>query len=259
MSTIANSPQREAGFDAAKLADDLAFASKGGTVIEVAALAVPINLDDAISVQMMSLAHASPAETTWKIAVTPSGDGVRAPMFPLIDQSVSQADFAYRDGQRLEVEIAVRLGTSLPPKLDAVYQRDDIAAAISTVFLGIEVLEKRMSGTPAYLLRFADRLDNGGYIIGPALPQELIDTVGGMPLQVTVADHVIFDAPSAHPKADVLSWLLAYANNPTRPADSLVAGEFLTTGSLCGAIDLPRSGLVHCTLDGRWVMKVMFS
>jgi 2-keto-4-pentenoate hydratase len=258
MSTTAEPTEYPSVFDGATLADRLVKAGESGTLIEADALGVPSSIEDAIAVQMISLAQARPAETTWKIAVTPAGEGVRAPMFPLLDQARSQADFAYRNGQRLEVEIALRLGTSLPPKLDGSYSRADIDAAVGTVFLGIEVLEKRISGTPAYLLRYADRLDNGGYVIGPVLPNTVIDTVERMPLSVTAAGQTIFDAPSGHPKGDVLSWLLAYANNPNRPSDSLAAGEFVTTGSLCGAVDLPTSGTVQCVLNGQWTMDVVF-
>lgn len=258
MNSDFDATQRFSQFDANKLADQLASASASGVLIDAAELAVPSSLEDAIGVQMISLAKARPAETTWKVAVAPSGEGVRAPMFPLVDQAVSPVTFGFRDGQRLEVEIALRLGAPLPPRLDGEYSRAEIATAIGAVFLGIEVLEKRIAGTSAYLLRYADRLDNGGFIIGPALPNSVIDTVGDMSLRVMASGQVIFEGPAAHPKGDVLSWLLAYANNPERPSGSLSAGEFVTTGSLCGAVDLPTSGAVTCALKDQWTMSVVF-
>ena len=258
MNTVVNPKDVPSEFDARQLADQLAAAGRDGVFLEASGLAVPDSIDEAIAVQMLLLDQARPLEITWKIAMTQSGDGVRAPMFPLIDQAVSTMDWPYHSGQRLEVEIGLRLATALPVRPDAGYTRADIAAAVGAVFLGIEVLEKRMSGTPDYLLRYADRLDNGGYIIGPQLPSALLDTVGGMPLQVSAAGQIIFDAPAGHPKGDVLSWVLAFANNPHRPADSLQAGEFVTTGSLCGAVDLPAAGEVRCTLDGELRMQAMF-
>jgi hypothetical protein len=40
----------------------------------------------------------------------------------------------------------------------------------------------------------------------------------------------------------VLTWLLAYANDKLRPHTSLRKGALITTGTLCGAIELKTRG-----------------
>ncbi|CDZ64678.1 Hypothetical protein NGAL_HAMBI2605_31180 [Neorhizobium galegae bv. orientalis] len=59
-----------------------------------------------------------------------------------------------------------------------------------------------------------------------------------IPLMLWLNKQVAFDDAAQHPTKDVLTWLCDYANDRSRPASSLRAGAIITTGSLCGAVDV---------------------
>ncbi|NKF32899.1 2-keto-4-pentenoate hydratase, partial [Pseudomonas sp. BGM005] len=56
------------------------------------------------------------------------------------------------------------------------------------------------------------------------------------------AGRTIYDGPAQHPKGDVLTWLVEYANDGLRPETSLKAGALITTGTLSGAVVLTEPG-----------------
>jgi 2-keto-4-pentenoate hydratase len=68
----------------------------------------------------------------------------------------------------------------------------------------------------------------------------------------------IFEGEAHHPAGDVLAWLVGWANETQRAENSLAAGEIVTTGSLCGALDVAAPGRVDARLDGRWRLAVRF-
>ncbi|MGO8658859.1 2-keto-4-pentenoate hydratase, partial [Rhizobium ruizarguesonis] len=51
-----------------------------------------------------------------------------------------------------------------------------------------------------------------------------------------------------HPKGDVLTWLVDYANDGLRPETSLKTGALITTGTLSGAIELTEPGEIDIEL-----------
>ncbi|MGO8462622.1 2-keto-4-pentenoate hydratase, partial [Rhizobium ruizarguesonis] len=80
---------------------------------------------------------------------------------------------------------------------------------------------------------------------------------GGTPLKVTHAGRTIYDGPAQHPKGDVLTWLVDYANDGLRPATSLKTGALITTGTLSGAIELTEPGEIDSELgDSRLSFSV---
>ncbi len=69
----------------------------------------------------------------------------------------------------------------------------------------------------------------------------------------------IYEGPAKHPVGDVLAWLVAYANDSTRTANSLEAGSVITTGALSGAMLLPGPGKVEVLLAKDYVLNVTLS
>ncbi len=188
--------------------------------------------------------------------MTPDKQPTAALMHPY-EEDGTNAVMPHAPGMRFEVEIPVLLGRDLPPRAEP-YSREEIVDAVENAYLGCELLFSAIQegGSVSYPLYYADRIGNGGFARGPVVPKSFLDDVGGRPLKVTLGDTVIYDGPGSHPTGDVLSWLMAYANDPTRAPDVLLKGRLITTGALSGAMTLPGSGKVEVLLDGEYAMSV---
>ncbi|WHO83860.1 fumarylacetoacetate hydrolase family protein [Rhizobium leguminosarum] len=210
---------------------------------------LPGDFHQAMEAQNLLAATDGIASNAWKVTVSPQGQAVTAPLHPYAE-AVSGADIPWYPGLKFETEIAVRLGSDLPVRTGVPYSRADVVEAISAVHLGAELLVSavRESGSVSFLLFVADRLGNSGYVLGPKLEKSVVDTVGGTPLKVTHAGRTIYDGPAQHPKGDVLTWLVDYANDGLRPETSLKTGALITTGTLSGAIELTEPGAIDIEL-----------
>ena len=167
--------------------------------------------------------------------------------------------FAWRPGMLVEVEIAVRLGAGLPPRPGRPYGRDEVAAAVAAVHLGVEIIDSRLveGGAAPLPLFLADALGNGGYVLGPALAG-LPDLAAAPPGIAIDLDGAALHAGTArHPNGDPLAPLVALAGW-AGARHGLAAGTVATTGSLCGVVALPRSGLLRATVAGLGTVEVLF-
>ncbi|OWW04697.1 2-keto-4-pentenoate hydratase [Rhizobium sp. R72] len=232
-----------APFDPRALAAKLHGLRRSRSQAPTADFALPADLRHAMDAQNFLVADEAIESNAWKVTVSPDGQAVTAPLHPFV-QADSGARIPWQRGTRFEAEIAVRLGRDLPIRRDGSYSRADIVDAVDAVHLGAELLASAVeeSGRISFLLFLADRLGNSGYVLGPRVEKPVLDSAGGTPLKVTFNGQPIFDAPAQHPKGDVLTWLLDYANDGLRPNTSLRAGALITTGTLCGAIELVTPG-----------------
>ncbi|WP_028745921.1 fumarylacetoacetate hydrolase family protein [Rhizobium mesoamericanum] len=235
-----------APFDPRALAAKLHSLHRAQNQAPTAEFALPADLRHAMDAQNFLAADEAIESNAWKVTVSPDGQAVTAPLHPYV-QADSGARIPWQRGTRFEAEIAVRLGRDLPIRREANYSRADIVDAVDAVHLGAELLASAVeeSGKISFLLFLADRLGNSGYVLGPRLEKPVIDTASGTPLKVTFNGQPIYDAPAQHPKGDVLTWLLDYANDGMRPNTSLKAGALITTGTLCGAIELITPGEIE--------------
>jgi 2-keto-4-pentenoate hydratase len=238
-------------FDPRALAAKFSSLEKSGKKAPTAEFVLPATLQDAMDAQNFLAAEERISKPAWKVAMSPDGQPVTAPLHPYFEAS-SGASIAWQPGMKFEAEVAVRLGMDLPVRQDGSYTRLDIIEAIAEVYLGAELLGSSIeeSGKLSFLLYLAERIGNRGYVLGPVLPKSIVDTIGTTSLKVTHGGRIIYDAPAQHPKGDVLTWLLAYANDRLRPHTSLKKGALITTGSLCGAIELTESGPIDIVLGG---------
>jgi 2-keto-4-pentenoate hydratase len=211
--------------------------------------ALPADLQHAMDTQNFVAAEEGITSNAWKVTASPEGQPVTAPLSPYAEAS-SGATIPWFPGLKFEAEIAVRLGKDLPIRKDGAYSRADIVEAISSVHLGAELLVSgiKEGGSVSFLLFLADRLGNSGYVLGPVVSKSLLDTVGGMPLKVTHGSETIYDGQAKHPKGDVLTWVIDYANDSLRPETSLKAGALITTGTLSGAPELKSPGEIDILL-----------
>lgn len=230
-------------FDPRALAAKLYSLRQAGKQEPTSAFPLPSDLHKAMEAQNFLKAEEEVASNAWKVTASPEGQPVTAPLHPYAE-AVSGATIAWYPGLKFETEIAVRFGKDLPYRNGAPYGRAEVLEAISTAYLGAELLVSAVkeSGAVSFLLFLADRLGNSGYVLGPSIAKSFIDTAASTPLKVTQGSRTIYDGLAKHPKGDVVTWLVDYANDPLRPEDSLKSGALVTTGTLSGAVELTEPG-----------------
>ncbi len=246
-------------FDAKALADRLYSLRIAGRSQATAEFSAPDDLEAAMQAQKALATLEGAPGNAWKVAMSPDKSAVVAPLHPYVE-TTRDAELPYLPGMKFEVEIALRLGRDLPVKANA-YFRDEIYDAVSQAYLGAELLSSAVeeSGKLSFPLYVADRIGNRGYALGPIVPKTLIDTVAEADLKVVQDAVSIYEGPAKHPVGDVLAWLVAYANDSTRPAGSLEAGTIITTGALSGAMPLSAPGTVEVQLAGEYLLNVKLS
>lgn len=185
----------------------------------------------------------------WKVAIRPDGLPVSAPLLRhlLVRGGV---DGPPQRGSGIEVEIAFRLKTDLPPRPEAPYARHEILEAIDGVLVGVEIIRSRLdnpSGAP-FPLFLADNLGNGSYVAGAETG--LIEGLERARCTIGMDGAVIHDAPGGHPNGDPLTPLLAYASRQSDRMGGLRAGQIVTTGSLCGLIQVRGPGVLTARIEG---------
>lgn len=250
------SNSQAAGFDATALADSLYSLRAVGGSQPTAKFAAPQDLAAAMQAQQALATREGATRNVWKVAMSPDKHAVVAPLHPYAEVD-RDAELPYLPGMKFEVEIAVRLGKPLPVRA-GLYSREEVLDAISEAYLGAELLSSAIeeSGKLSFPLYVADRIGNRGYALGPSVPKSLIDTIEAVELKVVQGSVSIYQGPAKHPVGDVLAWLLAYANDTTRPANSLETGMVVTTGALSGAMPLPGPGKVEVLLAREYVLNV---
>lgn len=185
----------------------------------------------------------------WKVAIRPDGLPVAAPLLRALLVS-GGADGPPQRGSGIEVEIAFRLKTDLPPRPEAPYARHEILEAIDGVLVGVEIIRSRLdnpSGAP-FPLFLADNLGNGSYVAGAETG--LIEGLERARCTIGMDGAVIHDAPGGHPNGDPLTPLLAYASRQSDRMGGLRAGQIVTTGSLCGLIQVRGPGVLTARIEG---------
>lgn len=247
-------------FDAARLVRLLVAARRDGRRLAAADLPLPPDLAAAEAVQA-AVVRALGVETPGvKVAIGPAGRPVAAPLVPFVEAAGGAPPcFAWRPGMLVEVEIAVRLGASLPPRPGGLYGREEVAAAVVAVHLGIEIIDSRLveGGAAPLPLFLADALGNGGYVLGPALAG-LPDLDADPPsLAIALDGAALFAGAARHPNGDPLAPLVALAGW-AGARHGLAAGTVATTGSLCGVVALPRPGLLRASVAGLGTVEARF-
>jgi 2-keto-4-pentenoate hydratase len=217
---------------------------------------VPEALEDATDAQSQLSKLEGADANAWKVAKSPGGSPVAAPLHPYLVNPLG-AVLPWRKGTKIEVEIAVELGLDLPVPTERSYERAEILAAISNVYLGAEMVWSCISegGSISYPAFLADRLGNLGYVRGPTLPLDVLQPGSDFPLTLLFNGRVAFDAAGQYPTKDPLTWLSDYASNRSRSAAALKAGAIISTGSLFGAIEVPGPGDVSIQLGEHAVLR----
>ena len=164
-----------------------------------------------------------------------------APIFaPTITHDSPCPVLAVGANARIEPEIAFVLARDLPRR-DTAYTDSEVREAIAEVRLVLEILGSRYSDldSATFPELFADGLVNQGLLVGPVLPDPWNKELETLPIVVDSPAGVLATYRGKHPDGHPVRPLYWLANYLATGGTPLRAGVIVTTGSYCGAVDVP--------------------
>jgi len=199
-------------------------------------------LDEAMLIQMVTMPLMGDVVAGWKCG-TPGPDKlVVAPIYgrTVHREGPQPCPVWFRDGVRVEPELAFAMGQDLPARPQP-YEPADVDKAIASTHLALELIDSRYNdpSTLSFADKLADGLVNQGLFIGPAVDGELASLTNVMPIGIRTADSPEQVRAGQHPDPLPrlpLYWLVEYLREQ---GIGLKAGQVVITGSYAGTFALP--------------------
>ena len=157
----------------------------------------------------------------------------------------------------LECEVAFLLGADLPPRATP-YSREEIEAAIDAVVPVMEVADGRFAPEAPDLLKLADYMGNGAFIIGAPVKDWRTLDLGQIDVMLTLDGKDTWQGESARILGNPLLAVIALANAQPLPAGGLKRGQIVTTGTCTTPIP-PRAGEYVAQFDALGRVSVRFA
>lgn len=230
----------------------LVAARAGRGLVDPASLPVPASLSEGLAIQREVSRAAGLQDLGWKVAIAEDG----TPIAGLMPGPWLAARDTYEGAPgaelRVEIELCLRLSRDVPLRPGQPYSRSELLACCDQAFLGIEIVESRLSdwfGKVPMPLWLTDAMGHGGYLIGQELEMAVLDQIAGLHCFIALNGATIYDQPAFHANGDPMAPFLAWANRQDEGLGPLKAGQFVTTGSLCGGVLSPGKGEVLCRLS----------
>lgn len=207
--------------------------------------AIPANYAEAMAVQAEVARLLGAQVAGWKVGATSDKVPCAAPIFTHFMRENGGSFPMVKSGLwGVEAEIGVRLRADLPPRPGKPYTREEIMEAIGSVFTGIEVVASRIIDFKAapYPVFLADNIGNAGYVAGAEIANWRGLDLSKLRATLTINGETLHDAVGGHPQGDTLKPVIDYANAPNDGLGGLKAGQFITTGSVCGLVPISAAG-----------------
>ena len=255
---------------AAAAADLLAGHRDGGTRLEALPADIrPHSRDEGYAVQSQWMRHTGRPLYGWKIAATSEAGqrhiNVKGPMAGrlLAERVLPEAATVSLAGNLMrvvELELAFRMGRSLPPR-GRPYTVDEVLAAVDTLHPALEIPDSRyenfVAAGEAQII--ADNACAHLFILGPAVPGDWRGTdLAAHAVSAVVAGRR-HDGRGSNVLGDprvALAWL---ANELRDLGLTLAAGECVTTGTCVVPIPVAPGDQVHADFGAFGAMSVRFS
>jgi 2-keto-4-pentenoate hydratase len=164
-----------------------------------------------------------------------------APIFaPTIAHASPYPVLAVSATVRIEPEIAFVMARDLPPRA-ATYAESEIRNAIKEARLALEILGSRYSDPDSATFPevLADGLANQGLCVGPVLRDPWARELESLPIVIDSAAGVVATRKGRHADGHPVRPLYWLANYLAIRGTPLRKGMIVTTGSYCGAVDVP--------------------
>ena len=185
----------------------------------------------------------------WKVGLLGAEKRFFCAPMPQAGLHASPARLAPGRLRGIEAEVAFRLGHDLPPRA-APYGRAEVTAALATAHPAIEVLESAYRDPDAVdpLSNLADSLMHGGFVHGPGMAAWQGLDFPAMTVTQTIDGAVL--ERTGNPAGDMIRLVEWLANDGSRWAGGLRAGQFVTCGSWTGKIWAPAGAQVRVVFRG---------
>jgi 2-keto-4-pentenoate hydratase len=174
----------------------------------------------------------------WKVNLGHPGDEPKATPVPSSYTLASGAHWS--TPTRVEVELAVRVGSNLPARATP-YTAQETLQAFSGAHIAFELLggrfvDRKAVSNPLTLL--ADGQANGALVHGTEIPDWLNIDLTGLDMVLTANDGVVATATSGNSFEHTLQGLTWLANHAAQHMGGLEAGQFILTGARIGPVTL---------------------
>jgi 2-keto-4-pentenoate hydratase len=143
----------------------------------------------------------------------------------------------------IECEVAFVLGADLPPR-ESAYERSEVEAAIEAVVAGVEIVDSRIPAGATDLLRLADSMANGAYVVGtPVTGWHNLDLTS-IPISFSADNGERQTGISTRVLGNPFLAVLAIANALPLSGPGLKKGQVITTGTCTPPVPLHKGEYV---------------
>jgi 2-keto-4-pentenoate hydratase len=229
----------------AAIADRLLAARRQGARIALAGADAPKDYEEGFAIQDKVVAALDSPAIGWKVMQVPDGPVIFAPILQSGRIAPSGTwNVAGTEPAGIELEIAFRFGSDVPPGATPAQVLDAVAAA-HVVF---ELCQSRIadpSSQPRHIM-LADCISNAGLVVGPEIAGWRDQDLRARPGRLLVDGKLHAEGRSVDPVAALQMLPPALAGRGKR----LAAGQIVITGSLIGMNWLTGRHALEGLIDG---------
>ena len=143
----------------------------------------------------------------------------------------------------IECEIAFVVGVDLPRR-EIPYERAEIEAAVEAVVAGVEIVDSRIPPVATDLLRLADSMANGAYVVGAPVSSWRGLDLTAIAVALSADNGERQSGSSARVLGNPLLAVLALANAQPLAGPGLQKGQVITTGTCTPPVSLRKGSYV---------------
>ena len=189
----------------------------------------------------------------WKVARTPDGEVISA---PILDDAVyatgAEVSLEPLMSQGFECELAFRVRHQLPRITEAEYGTDDVVPLLGEAMAALELLSCRTElgfQSPRPLL-VADNLGNGGVVLGPPRADWRTLDLEQIGLSVSIDGQATVEKHGGNPMGNPLQAVVLLANHLARRGRGWEPGHIIMTGAFAGVHHAKAGQRVEASFEG---------
>jgi 2-keto-4-pentenoate hydratase len=218
------------------LAEELVRARRGGRRVTARLEDLP-GVERAYAIQDRVQALLGGQIAGWKVARTPDGEVLSAPIFDdVVFRSGAEVPLESRMSHGFECELAFKVEHRLSGFSRSEYDIDDVLPALGEASPALELLSCRTEQgfqSPRPLL-VADNLGSGGIVLGTPRTDWQKLNLTDIGISLNVAGDVVVDKRGGNPIGDPLQAVVLLANHLARRGLSWEPGQIIMTGAFAG-------------------------
>jgi 2-keto-4-pentenoate hydratase len=234
------------------LAKALVSARRGGARLSAGFGNLP-SIEEAYSVQDRVQALLRGQIAGWKVARTPDGEVISAPILSdVVFQSGANVPMQIRMSHGFECELAFKVKHRLSDGSRTEYDIDDVLPALGGASAAFELLSCRTEQgfqSPRPLL-VADNLGNGGIVLGATRADWRKLNLAEIAISLIIDDDKVVEKRRGNLNGNPLRAVVLLANHLTQRKLSWEPGQIIMTGAFAGVHHAKVGQRVEARLEG---------